>query len=551
MKKRIAWFLSLALVLSLVLSLAAPAVAEEKKGLGPNMLLLPTMENMSDVFPTCWDNYGLVGRMMLWSRLLRLNADLQPVYGDLAKEWVVSEDGLNYSFTLHDNIKWHDGKDLTPDDVAYSIKFAMKGPVLNAVMRNAFSTIKGMKEFLADENAKPADELEGIKVDDKAVSFTLVNPSGTFLLSTAQFNILPRHELEKYEPLTFKTSPYFAKPIGSGPYYVKEFHPNDYALLEAFPDYFGKKPQIQQVKMTQMTQADYPARALANEIDFFHINDLATAQAAVQNPNYEMHFVDIYFVRYFMWNSLGASGQNPELFQDIRARRAFVHAIDRQALADGLMPQQAALTDTKVPAAFDYYNGDVYELDYNPEKAMQLLKEANFDFSKTVKLAAYYADQTTANFMDAIVSYLGEVGIKAEWKLMTGDITAQLYDVRDYDFVYAGLSAMTVEEAYNPFYSETVKTGMMGKLQPKGMTNMDELLKKLWVTSDPAERKAILKDIQMVETEEMFWFLPMFSLRNLQVFNKTRVNLPPELVLSNEWSNYERYLDEWTLNPGE
>jgi len=54
-----------------------------------------------------------------------------------------------------------------------------------------------------------------------------------------------------------------------------------------------------------------------------------------------------------------------------------------------------------------------------------------------------------------------------------------------------------------------------------------------------------------VESEEMFWFLPMFSLRNLQVFNKARVNLPAELVLSNEWSNYERYIDQWTLNPGE
>ncbi len=551
MKRKLAWLVSVALILSMVMSLGVPAMGEEKKGLGPDMLLLPTMENMSDKFPSCWDNYGLVGRMMLYSRLMRLNDKLEPVYGDLAKEWTVSDDGLQYSFTLHDNIKWHDGKDLTPDDVAYSIKYAMKGPVLNAVMRNAMSAIKGMKELLADEAAEPSAEVEGIKIDGNKISFELTEPSGTFMLSMAQFNILPRHEIEKYSPLTFKTSEYFAMPIGSGPYFVKEFKPNDYALYEAFPDYFGPQPQIKQVKMTQMTQADYPARALANEIDFFHINDLATAEAAVQNPNYEMHFVDIYFVRYFMWNSNGALDQNPELFQDIRARRAFIHAIDRQALADGLMPGQAALTDTKVPAAFDYYNPDVYKLDYNPEKAKELLKEANFDFSKTVKLAAYYADQTTANFMDAICSYLGEVGIKAEWKLLTGDITTQMYDVRDFDFVYAGLSAMTVEEAYNPFYSETVNTGLMGKLQPKGQTDMDELLKKLWVTSDAEARKTILKDMQVVESEKMLWFLPMFSLRNLQVFNKARVNLPEELVLSNEWSNYERYLEKWTLNPGE
>jgi hypothetical protein len=48
----------------------------------------------------------------------------------------------------------------------------------------------------------------------------------------------------------------------------------------------------------------------------------------------------------------------------------------------------------------------------------------------------------------------------------------------------------------------------------------------------------------------MLWHMPLFALRNIQVFNTARVNLPPELVLSNEWSNYERYIAKWTLNPG-
>jgi hypothetical protein len=60
--------------------------SETAEGLGPNMLLLPTMENMSDKFPGSWDNYGLLGRMALFSRLLRLDSDLKPVYGDLASE---------------------------------------------------------------------------------------------------------------------------------------------------------------------------------------------------------------------------------------------------------------------------------------------------------------------------------------------------------------------------------------------------------------------------------------------------------------------------------
>jgi len=520
----------------------------EPTGLGPDMLLLPTMENMADKFPGSWDNYGLIGRMMLFSRLLRLDKDLKPVYGDLADEWTESEDALQYTFTLHEGVKWHDGEDFSADDVAFSLKTAMKAPQVNGVIKGAIMNIKGAKDFQADEAATAADDVEGIKVDGNVITIDMEKPSGTFLLAMAQFNIFPRHKIEGLDVLTLNSSEFYDWPIGTGPYMVKEFKPNDYALLEAFPDYFGNKPIIQQVKMTQMTQADYAARAMANEIDFFHINDLATAQAACQNPNYEMNFVDIYFVRYFNWNSYGPKGNGVDPFKTIESRRAFAHAIDRQALIDNLMPGQAALINSKVPTAFEYANKDVYDLKYDPDLAKSLLTDVGFDFNTPVKLACYYADQGSADFMDAVVAYLTDVGMKAEWILLTGDLTAQLYETRDYNLTYAGLSAMAVEEAYNGFHSDAVKAGVTKNLWPIDVTLMDSLIEELWVTTDAAKRNEILADIQVVETEQMLWHIPMFSLKNIQVFNKARVNVPDELVLSNEWSNYERYIDKWTIN---
>jgi hypothetical protein len=77
---------------------------------------------------------------------------------------------------------------------------------------------------------------------------------------------------------------------------------------------------------------------------------------------------------------------------------------------------------------------------------------------------------------------------------------------------------------------------------------MDALLEELWVTTDQTRRTQILRELQRVETEEMLWHMPLFALKNVQVFNTARVNLPPELVLSNEWSNYERYIEKWTIN---
>ena len=528
---------------------AASSGTAAAQGIGPDMLLLPTVQNMGDRFPGSWDNYGFLLRYILFSRLLRLDTGLNPVYGDLAQTWTSSPDGLIYTFTLRNNIKWHDDTAFTADDVAFSLKTAMKSPQVNAVIKSAINCIKGAAAFAADSTKTAADEIEGIKINGNVLTIAMDHPCGTFLLSMAQFNILPRHKIEGLNPLQINTSVYYDWPIGTGPYRVKEFVPNDYALLEAYDDYFGPRPQIKQIKITQMNENDFPTRSLANDIDYFQTNSLDIALAALSNPNYKAFYTDIYFVRYFQWNSKGVGGRGNDPLNDIRIRRAIIHAIDRQAIIDSLMPNQATLINTKVPASFDYANTGVYQLDYNPEKAKQLLREAGFDFSRTIRMAAYYADQGTADLMDAVVQYLAAVGVKAEWILLTGDLVSQINEIRDYNIIYAGLSAMAPEEAYNTFYSTTVATSASANLFPADFTGMDKLLEELWVTVDPARRRQVLMDIQKVETEDMLWHMPLFALRNVQVFNTARVNLPPELVLSNEWSNYERHFEKWTINP--
>jgi peptide/nickel transport system substrate-binding protein len=519
-------------------------------GLGPNMLLLPSVQNMGDKFPGAWDNYGFVLRYILFSRLLRLDSDLNPVYGDLAQSWNVSSDNLTYTFTLKNNIRWHDGVPFTADDVAFSLKTAMKAPQVNAVVKGAILNIRGAEAFAADSSRTAANDIEGIRVSGNTITITMARATGTFLLAMGQFNIFPRHKIEGLDPLTLNSSTFYDWPIGTGPYRIVEWVPNDYALLEVFDQYFGPKPEIRQIKITQMVENDFATRALANDIDYFQTNSLDIANAALRNPNYKAFYTDIYFVRYFMWNAFGPLKRGDDPLNDIRIRRAIVHAIDRQTLIDSLMPGVSTIINSKVPTSFDYANRNIYDLNYNPARARQLLQEAGYDFNRTIRIAAYHGDRTTADIMDAVVYYLGEVGVKAEWNLLTGDLVPQIYNNPDYHLIYAGLSAMAPEEAYNIFHSNILSTGPFGNIHPHNFTAMNSLLEELWATVDLTRRRQILMDIQRVETEQMLWHLPMFGVRNIQLFNTARVNLPPELVLSNEWSNYERYIEKWTLNPG-
>jgi len=550
-KKRMLMVLCLALIAAAVFASgggqSAAQSAPTTGGLGPDMMLLPSVQNMGDRFPGSWDNLGFTLRYLLFSRLLRLDSDINPVYGDLAQSWTVAPDGLTYTFTLKNNVKWHDGRAFSADDVAFSLKTAMKSPQVNAVVKAAIGNIKGAAAFMNDGTKTAANDIEGIRINGNVITITMDQPSGTFLLAMAQFNIFPRHKIEGLDPININASVFYDWPIGTGPYRVKEFVPNDYALLEVYDDYFGPKPQIRQIKITQMMETDFATRALANDIDYFQTNSLDIAQAAVRNPNYKAFYTDIYFVRYFMWNSYGPLRNGDDPLRDIRVRRAIIHAIDRQAILDSLMPGQATIINSKVPSSFDYANNSVYNLDYNPAKARQLLTEAGWDFNKTLKLACYYADQGSADFMDAVVHYLGQAGIRSEWTLITGDLVSQIYNNPDYHIIYAGLSAMAPEEAFNVFHSDIISRSV--SVYPTTYKGLDKLLEELWITVDPARRRQILMDIQKIDTEEMLWNMPLFALRNIQVFNTARVNLPPELVLSNEWVNYERYWEKWTLNP--
>lgn len=514
---------------------------EDAEAPGPAQLLLPVPQNMADVFPPVWDNYGGVYRMMVFSRLLRLDTDLNPVYKDLAADFSVSDDYLTYEFTVRDDVKWHDGEPFTAEDVEWTVKTALRYPETNNVIRSSLAAIEGGKAYWDKES----EEIPGMTVDGNKITFKLSQTNSTFQLVMAQLNILPKHLLENVDPLTMKTDSYWAKPIGTGPWMVDEFIPNDYAILKAFPDYFGPKPQIEEVKLSYITEADYVVRTQANEIDYFQTNDYATAAEIEKNPNYSVNPVDIYFVRYLTWNSNGPQQNGDDPLSDIRSRRAILHAIDRASIVEQLMPGAATVIDTKVPPHIkDWYNDDTYKYDYNPEKAKQLLEEANFDFSKKIRIACYYTDQLSADLMDLIVDYLSKVGIQAEWFLITGDITTQLYSVADYNLMYGGLSAMCPEEAYNAFSSDTIKGGATASILPTEPNVMDDLIKELNLAADPAKKADILKQLQALEND-MLYHLMLFAPKNFIIYNKARLDIPQ--IFSNDWSNYERKMEEWVV----
>ena len=424
----------------------------------------------------------------------------------------------------------------TPEDVKFNIEMALKCGIINGIYVSAFSCIEGAEEYMNGE----ADEISGITIDGNVVTIRMARPYGAFLNVLAQWMMLPKHLLEDDDPLTLHNSDFWQWPIGTGPYKVAEVAWGNYAILERNEMYYGKLPKIERIKMiaASLDRAnDLIVAAQAGQIDYFNTNNVDVLNEVAKLKDYKVYPVDTYFMRYFIMNLDSPEGKNPVL-SDVRVRKAILHAIDREAIVEAMFPN-GEVTDTFVPAGYPDYWKEAEHYEYNPELARQLLDEAGFDYNYVLKLRYYYNDQATIDFMDLIVHYLSEVGIKSEHAFLEGDATTLIYHTRDHDIVYKGLSAFGYEEAYGEMISGgNIMTYLVND------NVYDELIAKLNSTVDPAARSEIIRELQKLD-QEYLYRLPLFSLQNCIVVNTSRVKTAG--VYGNEWWNYDRKIEEWEI----
>lgn len=186
------------------------------------------------------DRYGMYNEAHIThSTLLRRTADLE-IVGDFAKNYKISDDGLIWTFDLHDDFKFSNGEPVTADDVKFSYEM--------------------LKE---DGKHWDLDFIEKIEVPDKnKVEFTLKEPRSTFAMSQlVEVPIVPKaHYDENYKP----------NPIGSGPYKVVEYKPGEQAIFEVNPYWHGKKPYFKKWTWVLLDENTALAALESGEVDIIY-----------------------------------------------------------------------------------------------------------------------------------------------------------------------------------------------------------------------------------------------------------------------------------------
>lgn len=244
---------------------------------------------------------------------------------DLADSVAISSDGRSYTVKLKPGALWHDGRELTSEDVAFTVGL-IKNPATRSVLRAQWQDVT-------------------IKVvDERTIVFTLPGPYAAFLHALT-FAILPKHVLEDVSPAQLKENSYSLNPIGAGPFAVKlvqaagEGH--SIANLEAFENYVNGAPKLSRFEVHAFDNQDGIITALKT--------GQVTATAALDESS-EIEKLEQYVIQkepvdagtYAFFNT------SHPLLKDVALRRALRSAIDiatlRQEIGNEKFPLDLPFT---------------------------------------------------------------------------------------------------------------------------------------------------------------------------------------------------------------
>jgi len=246
-------------------------------------------------------NPGLfMSTKVLFDHLVVADASLTPYKGQLASSYKVSADGKTISFTLRDGIAWHDGSPITPEDVKWTYEFSAKVPTLNAVFGSMLKALEGYQDYKEGR----ASEIRGIAIKGRTVTFTYAAPDSNALLCFSQFPPLPKKHFAGVDPLQFQQAAFWQKPVGSGPFMLKEVSMGNYATFVPFKQYFGGTAKIDEIQMYPSGESDpnFSKNAAAGQLDYGYTKSVEDVLALEKLANLKVTPVDIRYTRLFFVN---------------------------------------------------------------------------------------------------------------------------------------------------------------------------------------------------------------------------------------------------------
>lgn len=431
----------------------------------------------------------------------------------LATHWEEAADGLSHTFHLQHGALFHDGKEITSEDVAFSLHIVKNYHPFGPAM---FGSV------------------EGVDTPDKYTAvIRLKQPLPALLISTSSvlLPILPKHV---YGVGDIRTNPHNSRPIGSGPFEFQTYSPGNYLILKRFEKFFR------------------PNRPYLDRLVFHIMNDPNTMTLGMQRGNLDyMPYAPVTIsdvvrlsksphlgVTYDGYQATGPINwlqfnvRNKPL-DDRRVRQAIAYATSREFIVDDLFEGKAQIATGPIVPSSPYYSPDVEMYKQDLDKANKLLDEAGYlkkgssRFTLTLDTYPGMGQQGLAP-AQYFKSQLPKIGIDVNIR-EAPDFPTWAHRMANWDF------QMSMNEVYNypdptigvqrTYMSSNRKHVVWSNTEGYSNPEVDALFEKAAHEKDIAKRKALYAKVQMILSQD----LPVYWLNVIPyatVYNKRMQNQP-------------------------
>jgi peptide/nickel transport system substrate-binding protein len=376
----------------------------------------------------------------------------------LAESWEISEDGLTYTFHLHDGVKFHDGTDFNAEDVKFSLERI-----------NAEGSLNAQKQLYADIAAVEV-------VDPLTVRVTLSKPNGNMIYNLAWGDaVMVAPESADGN----KTNP-----IGTGSFVFADRVEGDRIELTRNPDYWGTPVRLESATFRFIADPTAAFAALqAGDVDTFPNFPAPETVAQFENdPRFRV------VIGATEGETILAMNNGKPPLDNIKVRQAITHAIDRQAIIDGAMFGYGTPIGTFMSPANPDYVDLTAQSNYDPEKSRALLAEVGWDPNTVLSLKLPPVEGYARRGGEIIAQQLAAVGIRTEsTNLEWAQWLSEVFTDKNYDLTIVShtepndIGIFARGDAYYFNYNSEA---------------FNAIIAELGVTADPAKRSELLEAAQ-------------------------------------------------------
>lgn len=465
------------------------------------------------------------------SGLVHITPDLI-AEGDLAEDWEVSDDGLEWTFTLRQGVTWHDGTPLTADDAVFTFNRS-KDPE-QSIHYSALANVNSCE-----------------KVDDHTVKFTMDKPQASFLTKTLErssgraMTLVSRKAIEE-----MGLEQYALTPVGTGPFKITAHALGQSLVMEKFADYYDpQRPKLDKVTIIPIPEPEPLAAAIeagdiqliggfgpsAELIDRFVVNpELVVSE--VTGPGFTYLSINPHVAPFKV-----ADFNKPfaELLKEpgFKVRLAIAKAIDREEfVARAYFGRAIPSLGSINPAMrffFDASINNVSEQRFEPERARELLAEAGFPDGEGLPVIRLLTTSSNRRASEILADILKKnIALTVELDIVDSTVLGERSQAMDYELVLAGSGGdYDPDDALVDFLMSDSKFN--GSTRPSDLAfgyfadaEVDALIQQQRTESDPEKRKELVQQANRITSDKVALVFSHHPVDTLVY--RSEVNFPEE-----------------------